>query len=137
MFPHVLREDLVTPGESKKGWSGIVGVAAVFHEEAAHFARSSRLFYRGGAVPAGREGAAVMLDSLAWRLRPAPGAATSPQAIGPVATRRAPMLQHTAQGQSAILPAPTCGTAALCLSLEPWAWMRSVGSGCALGMQQG
>lgn len=52
----------------------------------------------GSRRPAHTEGPA--LDSLAWRLRPAPGAATSPQAIGPVATRRAPRLQHTAQRDS-------------------------------------
>lgn len=48
---------MVTRGESKKGRSGIVGVAALLHQKAAPFPWSSRLLYRGGgcARRAGRE----------------------------------------------------------------------------------
>lgn len=145
-----LGEGLVTLGESIKGWSGIVGVAAVFHQTAALLlgAASTLLCRAGdgdGAVPAGVGAAAgpahaevPALDSLAWRLRPAPGAATSPQAIGPVAARRAPKLQHTAETESLIMPTPQMWH---CCSVfipaakawEPWAWMWSLGLECTLG----
>lgn len=114
-----------------------------------HFSiRKQRLFLGAagystgeGAVPAGLGGSSrppahtegPELDSLTCRLRPAPGAATRAQAIGPVATRTAPKLQRRADRESAIVPTPKCGVTALHLFPQPWAWMRSTGSECTLG----
>lgn len=124
---------------------GIVGGLLHFFITKQHLCLGAAclLYWGEGAVPASvgschrpAHAKGPELGSLAWRLRPTPGAGTKPHAIGPVVTRSAPKLQDRAEkgsgrhrGVSLSLCIYFCskGAGALGMKTSP------TGSGCTSG----